>query len=62
METIDLKTAALILERAFTESEFQDDNIGGAIDKILQGSHKTYRYILVTALLAKAENERINIR
>lgn len=61
METINLKTAALILDRAFTESAFQDDNIGCSIDKILQGTHKTYRYILVTALLAKAENEQINI-
>lgn len=61
METVNLKTAALILDRAFQEQAFQDDNIGNAIDNILSGSHKTYRYILVTALLAKAENEKINI-
>jgi len=42
METINLKTAAIILDRAFVEATFQDDNIGQAIDNILQGSHKTY--------------------
>lgn len=61
MATINIKTAALILDRAFKESEFHDDSTGKAIDRILQGSHKTYRYILVTALLAKAENEHVNI-
>lgn len=61
METINLKTAAIILDRAFVEATFLDDNIGNAIDNILQGSHKTYRYIMITALLAKAENEKINI-
>lgn len=61
METINLKTAAIILDRAFQEATLLEDNIGNAIDSILQGSHKTYRYILVTALLAKAENEKINI-
>jgi len=61
METVSLKTAALILEQAFAESSFKDDRIGRHIDKILKGTHKTYRYILVTALLAKSENERINI-
>lgn len=61
MATINIKTAALILERAFKESAFLDDSIGKTLDRILQGTHKTYRYILVTALLAKAVNEDVNI-
>lgn len=61
MATINIKTAALILERAFKESSFKDDIVGNAIDEILKGTHKTYRYILVTALLAKTENGNVNI-
>ena len=61
MASINLKTASLILDRAFVESEFSNDEIGQKICEILRGSHKTYRYILVTALLAKATNEEINI-
>ena len=61
MASINLKTASLILERAFAESEQQDDSIGYKISEILRGTHKTYRYILVTALLAKASNEDIDI-
>lgn len=38
-----------------------NDKIGMLIDTILRDSHKTYRYILVTALLAKSTNEEIDI-
>lgn len=61
MASIDFKTASLILDRAFMESVFINDSIGEEINIILRGSHKTYRYILVTALLAKATNEKIDI-
>lgn len=61
MASIDLKTASLILDRAFVESEIINDAISQKINRILRGSHKTYRYILVTALLAKATNDEINI-
>lgn len=37
-----------------------DDSIAHTIANILKGSHKTYKYILVNALLAKATNEAIN--
>ena len=60
MATIDIKTAAIILDRAFTEASPANDKTGMLIDKVLHGNHKTYRYILVTALLAKATNEEIN--
>lgn len=61
MASVDLKTASLILDRAFIECELANDDTGKRISRILRGSHKTYRYILVTALLAKSTNENINI-
>lgn len=61
MASIDFKIASLILDRAFIEAESSDDKIGRKICEILRGPHKTYRYILVTALLAKATNDEINI-
>lgn len=61
MAAVNLKTASIILDRAFTEAHIQDDDIGRRIDAILRGSHKTYRYILVTALLAKSSDEKIDI-
>lgn len=61
MASIDLKTASLILDRAFVEAELSSDEIGQKISEILRGTHKTYRYILVTSLLAKATNDGVNI-
>ena len=60
MASIDLKTAAIILERAFTDAEAANDETGKLVTTVLRGSHKTYRYILVTALLAKAANNEID--
>lgn len=60
MASVDLKTASLVLDRAFIESELLEDNLSKRISNILRGTHKTYRYILVTALLAKATNDKIN--
>lgn len=61
MANVDLKTAALILDRALTEAELVKDEKGATIDKILTGTHKTYKYVLVNALLAKATNAKVNI-
>lgn len=61
MASIDLKTASLILDRVFVEAELSSDEIGQKISEILRGTHKTYRYILVTSLLAKATNDGVNI-
>lgn len=60
MASVDFKTASLILDRAFIESEFIVDDISQSISKILRGTHKTYRYILVTAIIAKATNNNID--
>ena len=60
MPNIDFKTASLILERAWIEAMEYNDHIANLITKTLTGTHKTYRYILVTGLLAKATNESVN--
>lgn len=60
MPNIDFKTASLILERAWVEAKEYNDSIAELITSVLRGSHKTYRYILVTGLLAKASNESVN--
>jgi hypothetical protein len=61
MADVDIKTAALILDAALVEAKLQHDEIANAISDILQGSHKTYRYVLVNALIAKATNSAINM-
>ena len=60
MATIDFKTAYLVLERALAEAEPLDDEVAQTINIVLTGTHKTYRYILVNALLAKATNDKVN--
>lgn len=60
MATIDTKTAALILDRALIEATLVDDEIASIITTVLRGTHKTYRYILVNALLAKATNSKVD--
>lgn len=60
MATIDFRTAGLILERALAEANPANDDIGETIYSVLTGSLKTYRYILVNALLAKATNQAVD--
>ena len=60
MATIDVKTAAIILDRAFIEATPIEDEIASIITSVLKGTHKTYRYILVNALLAKATNQKVD--
>ena len=60
MATEDNKTAALILRQAFEEASLKNDANASLISEILRGTHKTYRYVLVNALLAKATNDKID--
>ena len=60
MATVDIKTAALILDRALIEATPIEDEIASIIETVLRGTHKTYRYILVNALLAKATNQKVD--
>ena len=54
MQKVDKEKAEKVLRVANEKPVYQDDTIGASIDAILRGSHKTYRYVLVTALLAKS--------
>lgn len=61
MGNIDIKHASLILDRAFKEAHPANDDLGMLIERILRGPQKTYRYMLITALLAKACDGSIDI-
>lgn len=54
-------TAMTVLLEALANPAKATDSIGRVIAEILRGSHKTYKYILFTALLAKATNEDIDV-
>lgn len=54
-------SAKTTLQMAFKSPIEQTDEIGQGIAEILKGTHKTYRYILFTAILAKATNPKIDI-
>lgn len=54
-------SAKSTLQKAFKSPLEQTDEIGKGIAEILKGTHKTYRYILFTAILAKATNPQIDI-
>lgn len=61
MAEIILKVdAEKILLSAFRTKCYKDDEISKNIVTVLRGNHKTYKYILVTGLLAKATNEKVN--
>lgn len=60
MASVDNKTAALILKQAYEEATLLSDVTASLISEILRGTHKTYRYVLVNALLAKATNDKID--
>lgn len=60
-KVINKKEAITTLYEANRNPNMKPDKVGTTIDSILRGSNKTYRYILVTALLAKSTNEEINI-
>lgn len=59
-ENIDKSVAKEVLLSAFRSRCAKNDEIAVALRKVLAGSHKTYKYILMTALLAKASNTNID--
>lgn len=61
MKRVSETVAKSILEELIERPEFCNDRLGHDIKNILEGSHKTYKYVLVTALLAKATNVEIDI-
>lgn len=52
--------AEIILKSAFLQREISHEELSGAVSQVILGSHKTYRYILVTNLLARATSDSIN--
>lgn len=60
MRKIEFGSAKKVLLRAKKRCKKVNDTTGELIEKVLRGSHKTYRYILITALLAKSTNEEID--
>lgn len=59
-QSIDKKEALRILETAYKDRVAVEDEFGAKIRWVVLGSHKTYRYILITALLAKATNQNVD--
>ena len=55
---IDKNKARAILLKANEQKSFANDSIGESIKDILSGTHKTYKYLLVNALLAKSVSQR----
>ena len=58
--SIDFEVAANTLIKAKTDRVQPTDNLVVLLKKVILGSHKTYKYVLVTSLLAKAVNSRAN--
>lgn len=63
-QNVNSDEAEKIFRKAFSLSTSTDFVLQSLWDKeiseIINGSHLTYRYLLVTALLAKATNEKVN--
>ena len=59
-ENIDRTDAEKVLLSAFRTRCSKQDDISLKIKQVIQGNHKTYKYILVNGLLAKATNSKIN--
>lgn len=57
---VDKEKAKAILLKADKQKRFANDRIGEVIKEILSGNHKTYRYILVNALLAKSVSQQVD--
>lgn len=58
--SINHKEAEKVLLAAFRARCIKYDDTSRRIEKILNGNHKTYKYILVNGLLAKATNNSAN--
>lgn len=59
-ENIDRTIAEKVLLSAFRMKCTIKDSVSTKIKQVLEGNHKTYKYILFNGLLAKATNNSIN--
>ena len=58
--TVEKKDAEQLIRQLFANPIHLDDKIAKDIDWVIRGTHKTYKYVLVNALLAKSVNENID--
>jgi hypothetical protein len=58
--SVDLSIAEKVLISAFSSKSNTDNDYTKIIKRNLEGGHKTYKYVLMTGLLAKATNEQVN--
>lgn len=57
---VEKEQAEKVIRDLFKNPVHLDDEISKDIDWVIRGTHKTYKYVLVNALLAKAVNESID--
>lgn len=57
---INHSSAEQTLLKAFRERCIKSDDICKKIKNVITGTHKTYKYVLVNGLLAKATNAKVN--
>ncbi len=57
---VDKARARNVLLTAYWKKKEQKDVLGKSIREVITGSHKTYRYVLVTGLLAKATEKAVD--
>lgn len=57
---VDHKKAEEIILKALRSNCTKNDEITTGIKRVLYGTHKTYKYILVNGILAKASNNDVN--
>ena len=61
MKRVSESSAKRIIEELIKNNPtYRNDQIGREIKAVLEGGHKTYKYVLVNALLAKATNGEID--
>lgn len=58
---IDKHMAEEVLRSAYDNRKLLKDITASKISDVLQGSHKTYRYVLITSLLAKSTDEDADV-
>ena len=60
MKKVSETVAKKILLALSKNPTFCNDEVGEEIKSVLNGTHKTYKYVLVNGLLAKAVNKEID--
>lgn len=58
--SIDFAKAGKVLARALQERRKPPEDVVAMLRTVILGSHKTYRYVLVTSLLARSVNAKAN--